>query len=199
MGAVKRKKIRAEDHMGLVWATAQRWASRCTEPVEDLVQEGFFGLKRAIEKFDPTRGIAFSTYAVWWIHSTIKRYLATRVDFVRVPVKKHEKGARVPSPVSLDATIGDENDLTLHDVIAAEQPSPEDFAVMNERNQIIWREVDRLPRRERRILRRKFLGDETLAEIGDSFGLCRERVRQLEEDALKLLRSRLAKRLDRTS
>lgn len=198
MGGVKRsKKIRAADHLGIVGSVAAYWAQKSGEPFEDLFQEGFFGLQRAVEKFDPTKGIAFSTYAVWWVHSTIKTYLANHSDLIRVPVKKHNRGQRVPAPLSLDASML-EDGSTLHDVVADDKPSPENIAAKNERDRIIWREIDRLPRRERRILRRHFVGGETLEEIGESLGVCRERVRQLIEPALMLLRGRLRRRLDRT-
>jgi RNA polymerase sigma factor (sigma-70 family) len=52
----------------------------------DLVQEGTLGLMRAIEKYDPERGVKFGTYAVWWIRQAMARALDNRTDVVRVPI-----------------------------------------------------------------------------------------------------------------
>ena len=72
-----------EENMGLVHKTAKQF--RDTDmPYEDLIQEGNIGLIRAAEKFDPNRGIKFSTYAVWWIRQFMSR--ASIADkTVRIP------------------------------------------------------------------------------------------------------------------
>jgi RNA polymerase primary sigma factor len=68
---IQRGDLRAKDemieaHLGLVHAVAGRYRGSGVAH-EDLVQEGTIGLVRAVEKFDPDRGLKFSTYAVWWI------------------------------------------------------------------------------------------------------------------------------------
>lgn len=58
--------------------------------LDDLYQETTFGLIRAVELFEPKRGLMFSTYAMSWIEQSIQRYIANNSSIVRVPVYADE-------------------------------------------------------------------------------------------------------------
>lgn len=63
--------------------------------LDDLIQEGMVGLLKAIQNFDPDRGIRFSTYAVFWIRQAITRAIANKSGSVRLPVYLRERIARI--------------------------------------------------------------------------------------------------------
>lgn len=58
--------------------------------IMDLIEQGYIGLMRAIEKFDYRRGYNFSTYATWWVRQSIVRYIADHALAIRIPVHMHE-------------------------------------------------------------------------------------------------------------
>jgi RNA polymerase primary sigma factor len=77
--------------------------------LEDLVQEGYFGLLRAAEKFDPYRKVKFSTYATWWVRQSIRRAIDNTDRLIRLPVHVQEELAQMRKAESrLRARLGRE-------------------------------------------------------------------------------------------
>ena len=93
-GDEEAKKQMVAANLRLVLHWARRYQDRGVEMI-DLVQEGTFGLLRAVEKFDWERGFKFSTYATWWIRQALQRAVQQHGRTIRIPLEVGEQLQRL--------------------------------------------------------------------------------------------------------
>lgn len=111
-----------ESNMGLVKKIASEYINKTNIDYEDLCQEGMLGLMKAVEKFDPTLGYQFSTYATWWIRQKIQRYIENSIPTSKKLAKQRAKIYAIRSRIErtgVEATyqmIADEVGLTAEEV-----------------------------------------------------------------------------------
>lgn len=176
---------------------------RQSASVDDLRQEGRLGLIRAAELFDPARGASFVTYASTWVRSRVLRFVREYGTTVHVPsarARPHYSREEMAARRARD--VDEAVDRAHHYVDVDDVQVAASAEEVEERGRVVRSVVadmlgaGKLTAREGQVLVRRFFGDgeETLEQVGDSFGVSRERVRQVEAEAVAKVRREVLRR-----
>jgi len=220
-----------QSNLRLVVAVARHFQRQGVD-FPDLIQEGCLGLARAAERFDPTKGFRFSTYAYPWIRQTIARSLATQPRLIRLPVHVYEnlnrlkrltqalttELGRAPTlselaagmetstdevqsllvhhhpTASLNTQMGDDS-LEWMELIESEEATPAELLDREAQRELAHQLISRLPERMQETINLRYgMADgveRTFVEIGKHLQLSKERVRQIEAQAIEKLRTEM--------
>jgi RNA polymerase primary sigma factor len=185
--------------------------------IMDLISEGNIGLMKAAERFDPSSGFKFISYAVWWVKQSIMASLNENARIIRLPsniIQENQKRQKtqpykddqffinyedtgkdfvLPHCVNLNDEINEDGDQLIDVIPNRDADDPE--ALLNTPEEV-RRRVDRmlaiLDDREKVIIEKSYglAGIEmNLEDLGEEFGCTKERIRQLRDKALKKLRN----------
>lgn len=230
-----------EAHARLAISIAKRFRNY-NVPISDLIQEAHIGLVQAADRFDPDRGVRFSTCASWWVRAAIQDYVLRNWSVVRTSTTAAQKslffglsryrarltrhgdteltpehreivarslGVAASEVERMEHRLGAAGDTSLNqalyedgseerqDAVADERDGPEQQVVerveYTKRMGWIRKALRTLTLRERRIVRARHLAKKprTLEELGNELGVSKERVRQIEHQAISKLRRKV--------
>lgn len=162
-------------NLRFVVSVAKKYRKYTDVSFADLISEGNMGLIRAAQKFDPTRNIKFSSYAVWWIKASVKECIDRYKGKVEYNITDDYQTVNVT-----------ENELIYNEV---NEEFEKKISNIQSRKEAIENLIKCLEEREKKIIMLFFGLGETpkemnLEEVSKEVGITKERVRQIKDDAL---------------
>jgi len=222
-------------HLRLVVKIAFQFQGIWTNTFLDLIQEGNFGLVKAADKYDPSKNVKFSYYAVLWIRAYMLRFVMEHMRLVKIGtsqkqrklfynLNKEKRQLKAhgfdPQPdllaqrlgvsetdirdmihrmgypeISLDAPISEDSDETFINVMASGDEAPDVTVAKKQMKELINKVLEKFTpicdEREKDILENRLLTDSPLSlqQIGVRYGISRERVRQIQGNMFKKLKT----------
>ncbi len=176
-----------------------RLRKRCLSlSTNDLIQEGLFGLMEAIDHFDSQHNTKFSTYACFWIRQSIQRGIYSKDRIIRLPAYCYSEKSFLPTHEArrlrwILSLSRHEFGISHSVADATGDDTLQKRETESSRPFLIDQVMRHLSLRERAVLESRFglrgMSESTLEELGDRFGITRERIRQIEGRALEKLRN----------
>ena len=218
-GNLKYQDILIVSNLRYVYNIAKKYNSDGMQ-VEDLMSAGCRGMMIAMDKYESHHGASFLSYASWWIKQQMRKEMIKTWSVMRMPsgawsmmhkIKKlHKKGKTLyqiaeecetridtvrffigyQSEYSLDAKIGDEDSQNMEDLVGGE-----DEEYTGDLMKLMLTHIEKLTEREMTVIKMRYgIGyskTHTLDEVAQVFGRTRERIRQIQNQALSKLRKKL--------
>lgn len=218
-----------EQNRGFVATVAKKFCGYAE--MDDLMQEGYLGLCKAVDAYDPDEGAPFVNYAAYWLRQNMQRYVMNCGCNVRIPIHANvrarkylklcaayeakygrkptdreleralgvswnvledvKKSAAMLQIGSLDVPVGEDEDASLYDILPGQEDVEEavtDRIQAEELRETLWTTVDELPEHQSKVLRMRYLGDQTFKKISEQVGRGYQRTVQIHNDALRQLR-----------
>jgi RNA polymerase sigma-B factor len=196
---------------GLVVQQAKKFVGECREPLDDLIQEGWIGLVKAIDRFDPFAGSAFSSYAVPFIKGAILHYLRDRAYTIRAPrqwqeiyskvrrIHREQKKNKVPekqiaSSFGMGEVVWSQCKQACQGFVSELRAETyEDLAYFTEEEaesaakDKIEQAIERLPLTERQVLEKIFYQQLSKTQVARELGITRSELDLLLSSGLKSL------------
>jgi len=196
----ERDRIRAQlvdAYHDFVYFLARKFQNR-GEPLDDIVQVGYLGLIKAIERFDPDLGYEFTTFATLTVAGEIKRYFRDKGTAIRFPRRLQELHAsvvRVNEQMKIElgreptvSELAERLGVTPDDVTEAMEMGPAYVPLSVEMRDVLDRAMEHLTPRERAIMAMRFYEQMSQSEIARRLGISQMHVSRLQRAALEQLR-----------
>ena len=188
---VAKNKI-LSSNLKFVFNVAKRYKG-CGAPLEDLISEGNMGLTKAIDKFDETRNVKFISYAVWWIRQSIQEFIKKKQISDSIEVSESDElNCKV-----YESRMSDDEDeiVNKNEIVLSNEEEETNKELEHNRKIVLGNLLKKLNPRGQFIIKSYYgIGvkqEMTLEEIGNILKISKERVRQIKEKQLRILRSEL--------